>query len=102
MITKLLKQILINQTWILRILSDPLFRNFIGFTESVQNSEKLIQDVYDTTTLKGISLHKKADGYWLSFRCQNGNRANLRIESLEDKFGYVTWKAIIQWAEENC
>ena len=54
-----------------------------------------------TIKLTGITLSRKEDGHWLSFESSKGNSACLRIESLEDKFGYITWKAIMEWAEEQ-
>ena len=51
--------------------------------------------------LTGIELSRKEDGYWLSFTTAKGNGACLRIETLKDRFGYITWKAIMEWAIEQ-
>ncbi len=51
--------------------------------------------------MTGITITRKKDGHWLSFKSSKGNAASLRVESLRSKFGYVTWKAIMEWAEEQ-
>ena len=51
--------------------------------------------------LTGIELSRKEDGHWLAFTTTEGNGACLRIESLKNKLGYITWKAIMEWAEEQ-
>ncbi len=51
--------------------------------------------------MTGITITRKKDGHWLNFKSSKGNAASLRVESLRSKFGYVTWKAIMEWAEEQ-
>ena len=72
-----------------------------------QNIGKEMADCFDKIIsqekhpLTGIELSRKEDGHWLSFTTTKGNSACLRIESLKDRFGYITWKAIMEWAEEQ-
>jgi len=77
-----------------------------------QNIGKEMSDCFDNVIDKitqekqphpitGLELSRKDDGHWLSFTTTKGNSACLRIESLKDKFGYITWKAIMEWAEEQ-
>ena len=72
-----------------------------------QNIGKEMADCFDKMiskekhSLTGIELSRKEDGHWLAFTTTEGNGACLRIESLKDKLGYVTWKAIMEWAEEQ-
>jgi len=72
---------------------DEAYENALLIAAAPETKEKQV--------LTGIELTRKDDGHWLAFKTTKGNGACLRIESLKDKLGYITWKAIMEWAEDQ-